>query len=235
MHDHNGPCCLKIPVWNKPLFCSLNSLWLVFWNLCTELAWTFKSWLREWILGGESKICSALKFGTAFLLGEQRCEWWRKMLLHPLRRDWSVVFNTVCSSGPPSQAQHESRGNKSLAFAKEKSDPQCQFFCVKNGWIQCFPFSLHPAARFCCVDGQAGEQIMNLPKCGYWYSWDHYTYGSCELSHVKGRFSEGCGHDINSLISYEISAGEVLSLGVFLKSVIMKVNPVSHLFFFFSR
>lgn len=89
------------------------------------------------------------------------------------------------------------------------------FFCGKKGWIQCFPFSLHPAATLCCAAGQAGEQIMNLPKCGYWYSWDHYTWGSCELSHLKGHFSEGCGHDINSLIPSEISAGKVLSPGRF--------------------
>lgn len=60
--------------------------------------------------------------------GEQRWELCRKILLHPLRGDWSAMFNIVCSSGPPSRVRRENSGNKSLAFAREKNDPQCQFF-----------------------------------------------------------------------------------------------------------
>lgn len=69
--------------------------------------------------------------------GEQRWELCRKILLHPLEGDWLAMFNIVCSSGPPSRVRRENSGNKSLAFAREKNDPQCQFFffffCGKKG------------------------------------------------------------------------------------------------------
>lgn len=57
--------------------------------------------------------------------------------------------------------------------------------------------------------------------------------GLVSFPHPKGHFSEGCGHDINSLISHEISAGEVLSLGAFFKYVIGEVNQVGHIFYVF--
>lgn len=78
IHDHNGPCCLKIQIWNKPLFCSLNFLRSVVWNPWVDLTWMskpwimewwmLKSWIMEWMLWGEQakkKSCSAVKFGMA--------------------------------------------------------------------------------------------------------------------------------------------------------------------------
>lgn len=250
IHDHNSPCCLKILIWNKPLFCSLNFLWSVVWNPWVDLAWMskpwimewwmLKSWIMEWMLQEEEAkkkiLLKSLGWQGLRMLEEQRWELCRKILLHPLRGiEHPCSILCVAQVLPPEYSVKAVEIKAWLLLRKRMTHNVTFFFffCGKKGWIQCFPFSLHPTATLRCAARQAGEQIMNLPKCGYWYSWDHYTWGSCELSHRKGHFSEGCGHDINGLTPSETSAGRVLSPGTFFKMHYQKGKSGQLHFYFF--
>lgn len=114
---------------------------------------------------GKKKSCSAVKFGMA----RDEDAWGAKMvqeekiLLHPLEGDWSAMFNIVCSSGPPSRVRRENSGNKSLAFAREKNDPQCQFFFFflwEEGLNSMFSF-LAPSCCNASLCGRAGWRADN--------------------------------------------------------------------------
>lgn len=240
IHDLNGPCCLKILIWKKPFVLqpkfpmkyglksmskfnmdvkTLNSGAMdvkILKNGVNAVRGRGKKKEKKKfcckIWDGKGWGCLGSKGGSR--AGKSSCTHW-----------WGIdqLCSILCAAQvlPPEYSVKAVEIKAWLLLRKRMTHnvnffSLFFFFCGKKGWIQCFPFSLHPAAMLRCAAGQAGEQIMNLPKCGYWYSWDHYTWGSCELSHLKGHFSEGCGHDINSLIPPEISAGKVLSLGTFL-------------------